>query len=357
MFEIQNSINEQIENYKKQFKLNIGILVEKGKLKEAEELVNEYEKLASDDIEIYSIKGVIYISQEKYQEAEEILKRGLSICKDFDIMYNLAYLYILQGKNDLAKSFCAQAILEANDAESQQSVVDLYRLLGINKTKAEIIQEANFQKYYELANEMRSKGNWSDAALYYGIAYRYCKDEELRKILESLNSEKDASKDIFYVAVNNLKKRFIILSSCGWGDVYQRPHQIARSLAKFGNEVIFICPTQKLVVNSKEITGTDITNYCLNNYRVVDGVKIYYPLIIEYNGELICNNYLDLIQNILNISTDAHKTVIITYMPYQVEVIKQLKGDYFHIYECVDDHTILSMRFGDTRKMFYGNRS
>jgi len=55
MFEIQNNnIDEQIESYKKQFKLNIGILVEKGMLKEAEELVNEYEKLVSDDIEIYS---------------------------------------------------------------------------------------------------------------------------------------------------------------------------------------------------------------------------------------------------------------------------------------------------------------
>lgn len=350
MFETQNSTSKKMEIYKKQFKDNIKILIEKGMLKEAEELINEYKEIASDDIEIYSIKGVIYISQQRYQEAEEILKEGLSIQEDFDIMYNLAYLYILQGKYDLAKNLCDQAILKTDDRESQQSLVDLYRLLGINKTKAEIIEEANFQRYYSLANEMKSKGNWSDASLYYGIAYRYCKDDELKKELEKLNSENDASKNIFYVAANNLKKRFIILSSCGWGDVYQRPHHIARSLAKFGNEVIFICPAQKAVVNSGEVSAADITNYCLNNYRVVDGVKIYFPLIVEYDGRLICNNYLDLVQNILSIPTDAYKTVVITYMPYQVEVIKQLKGDYFHIYECVDDHTDIEYAFWGQKK-------
>lgn len=350
MGEMNKNINIKMEIYKKQFKENIKVLIEKGMLKEAEELIDEYKTIAGDDIEIYSIKGVIYISQQRYQEAEEILKEGLLIQEDFDIMYNLAYLYVLQGKYDLAKNLCDRAILKADDMESQQSLVDLYRLLGINKTKAEIIEEANFKRYYSLANEMKSKGIWSDASLYYGIAYRYCKDDELKKELEKLNSENDTSKNIFYVAANNLKKRFVILSSCGWGDVYQRPHHIARSLVKFGNEVLFICPAQKVTVNSERISVVDITNYCLNNYKVIDGVKIYFPLIVEYEGQLICNNYLDLVQNLLDIPTDAYKTVVITYMPYQVEVIKQLKGDYFHIYECVDDHTDVEYAFWGHKK-------
>jgi len=345
---INKIINMKIEKYKKQFKENIKILIEKGMFEEADQLINQYEELVSNDIEIYSIKAVIYISQQKYQEAEEILKEGLSIQEDFDIIYNLAYLYTLQGKYDVAKNICDQAILEVNK-ENQQSLMDLYKILGINKTKSEIIEEVSFEKYYKLANEMESKGNWSDAVLCYGMAYRYCKDDNLREKLKRIKLESGASKNIFCLAANNLKKRFIILSSCGWGDVYQRPHHIARSLAKFGNEVIFICPPQK-VVDDRGLSEEVITNYCLNNYRTVDGVKIYFPLAVEYDDKLISSNYLDLVQNILNMPTDTYNTVVITYMPYQVEVIKQLKGDFFHIYECVDDHTDIEHAFWGQKK-------
>ena len=349
MFQNQNNTVRQMEIYKNQFKDNIKLLIEKGMLNEAEELINEYEKIVKDDIEIYSIKGVVYISQHRYEEAEIILKNGLAMQRDFDIMYNLAYLYIMQGKNDLAKNLCDQAILMTHDKKSQDALLELYRLIGMSKSKEEIIQEASFQVYYSMANQLKSQGNWSDASLYYGIAYKYCNDEKIKKEIEKQNSINDASKNIFYVAANNSRKRFIILSSCGWSDVYQRPHHIARSLAKFGNEVIYICPAQKIAVNSGEVSTNDIMNYCLNNYKIIDDVRVYFPLVAEYEGRIICNNYLDLVQNILDAPTDAHKSVVITYMPYQVEVIKQLKGDYFHIYECVDDHS-------DMKYVFWGHK-
>ena len=35
-------------------------------------------------------------------------------------------------------------------------------------------------------------------------------------------------------------RQFIILSSCPWGDMHQRPHQMAKALAKLGHKVTFI---------------------------------------------------------------------------------------------------------------------
>ena len=164
MFQNQNNTVRQMEIYKNQFKDNIKLLIEKGMLNEAEELINEYEKIVKDDIEIYSIKGVVYISQHRYEEAEIILKNGLAMQRDFDIMYNLAYLYIMQGKNDLAKNLCDQAILMTHDKKSQDALLELYRLIGMSKSKEEIIQEASFQVYYSMANQLKSQGNWSDAS-------------------------------------------------------------------------------------------------------------------------------------------------------------------------------------------------
>ena len=39
----------------------------------------------------------------------------------------------------------------------------------MSKSKEEIIQEASFQVYYSMANQLKSQGNWSDASLYYGL--------------------------------------------------------------------------------------------------------------------------------------------------------------------------------------------
>ena len=78
----------------KGIKDNINRLIENGYLKEAEELLHEYQKINSNDIEIYSIRAVIRIMEGKLIEAENIINNGLKIDNNnFDLNYNLAYLY------------------------------------------------------------------------------------------------------------------------------------------------------------------------------------------------------------------------------------------------------------------------
>lgn len=85
--------NADFDKYKSEVKENIKILVENGMLKEAKEAIKEYEKIIEDDIDIYSIKGVIAMMEGDMDGAERLFKAGLAIdSKNLDLLYNLEYL-------------------------------------------------------------------------------------------------------------------------------------------------------------------------------------------------------------------------------------------------------------------------
>lgn len=198
---------------------------------------------------------------------------------------------------------------------------------------------------YAVASE--HLGYLSDSALYYGLTYRYTNDSQLREELSQIYNENQeiALNQIYETAAYGNSKTFIIMSSCGWGDIQQRMHHISKSLVKFGHEVIFIEPSVNANVTEGEdnLTVHDLTKYSLDNIRMENGVNVLQPISVIKNRNLI-NNYADLVQNILHASLHE-KPVIITYMPYQVTVLEQITGEFYHIYDCVDDHTDLEYAF------------
>lgn len=65
-----------------------------GKLNEAKMLIEEYDKKIKYDPGIYSFKAIISIMENNLTDAEDILVRGLILdIKNFDLLYNLAYVY------------------------------------------------------------------------------------------------------------------------------------------------------------------------------------------------------------------------------------------------------------------------
>lgn len=108
--------SEELEIYKKQLKVNIQSLVEQGLLKEAKVIITEYEEIVKDDVDIYSIKGVIAMMEGDMDEAEEILKKGLNIqFFNYDLLYNLAYLYEIQEKHITAYRYYKKIIKVADE--------------------------------------------------------------------------------------------------------------------------------------------------------------------------------------------------------------------------------------------------
>ncbi|MFP4697151.1 MAG: hypothetical protein ACLFMO_00440 [Eubacteriales bacterium] len=125
----------------KNSKKNIQVLIEKGLLNEAQDMVKEYEKIIEKDIEIYSIKAVIAMMNADIIHAEKILKKGLSIdCTNFDLNYNLAYLYQSTEKKELAIEYYKKAFKNA-DKQDEDAVFNILKELGVKESKEEILKE------------------------------------------------------------------------------------------------------------------------------------------------------------------------------------------------------------------------
>lgn len=107
----------------KRIKQNIELLINDKRFDEAKSLIDEYKKIKPDDIEIYSMEGIIFMTQGKLNEAEEILKHGLDIDScNFDLNYNLAYVYGEQKKYDDSLKYYEQALKNCSDENMKKEI-------------------------------------------------------------------------------------------------------------------------------------------------------------------------------------------------------------------------------------------
>ncbi|MDK2804609.1 MAG: hypothetical protein PWR23_1617 [Peptostreptococcaceae bacterium] len=114
----KSSVKEELEAYKKQFKENIQSLIEQGLLQEAKNMVEEYEKIVKDDVDIYSIKGVVAMMEGDMDGAERVLHEGYEIKPfNFDILYNIAYLYEINEKYITAYRYYKKALKLADEKD------------------------------------------------------------------------------------------------------------------------------------------------------------------------------------------------------------------------------------------------
>ena len=326
-------------------------MIENGSLSQAKELLIQYDKIASNEIDVYSIKGVIAMLEGDLSGAEYTLRKGLAHDEtDFDLLFNLGYLYELADDITQAIKYYKKSLVNSKDITQEEDAYKVLLKLGLTGKIGDIKDNCLSENFYEQAFTQEENGNKSDAAINYGFAYKYSKDTSKKAEIADHVNKNEVLKHIFDVAVKSEKRRFIILSSCGWADIYQRMHHISRSLVKFGNEVIYVTPS--ITING-EISTTDLddlNNYSLENMRVVEGVKIYTPVAKTYNGIVQACNYNSLTQHLLDDNAELKKTVFITYMPYQVNTINEMKGDFFHIYDCVDDHSDIEYAFWGNKK-------
>lgn len=105
-------LSDELKNKKEDAKERIKEMIDGGNLLRAHKLICEYEKVQKDDVEIISMKAVIAIMENHLNEAESIIKAGLLIePENFDLLYNLKYIYEARGeaeKADLIEKRIAQ---------------------------------------------------------------------------------------------------------------------------------------------------------------------------------------------------------------------------------------------------------
>lgn len=104
-------MNEKENDVLSQLKNNIKTLIENDNLLVAKELLKQYKNIVTDDIEIYSIEAVIFMKENRYYEALDLLIEGLELdSRNFDLLYNVAYIYEKIEQYDEAIDFYEKTI-------------------------------------------------------------------------------------------------------------------------------------------------------------------------------------------------------------------------------------------------------
>lgn len=131
--------NELVE-HGKTIKVKIEELINLNNFSEAEELITQYNQIIKDDPEIYSHLGVIRILQENYIEAITILKKGLEIDSyNFDILYNLGYLYNISGDVETSLNCYKKALNVCMDESIKDELASLIK--EIKATNKELLEK------------------------------------------------------------------------------------------------------------------------------------------------------------------------------------------------------------------------
>lgn len=136
--------NNIIKQYKIKVKQTISEIINNGQFLKAKELINEYEKTIKNDMEIYSMKAVIAIMEDRLDNAEEVLREGLSIDSNYyDLLYNMAYLQQLKENHFLANYFNEEAkrVLNKENYE-KESIIKILAKKNKYSSKEEKIKNA-----------------------------------------------------------------------------------------------------------------------------------------------------------------------------------------------------------------------
>lgn len=117
-------------------------LIEIGEIELAKELVDKYKDLLKDDVDIYSIRGIIAMIEGEMRKAEEILLEGYIVDNNnFDLLYNLGYLYGSTEKHENSFKFYTEAKDNCNDEEVKKELSDKIDYIKNQYKLEEKIQE------------------------------------------------------------------------------------------------------------------------------------------------------------------------------------------------------------------------
>jgi FkbM family methyltransferase len=146
-------LNSELELLKQEIKNRITEFVQTNQLEDAKRLIDEYESMIQFDIEIYSIKGVIALLENDYEQAEVILKEGIVLDGEyFDILYNLAYLYEMTGRYADAVRFYKRSLKYCKDYQLKEQIEETLKRISVeNNFRSDVIKLENFKKVLVIA--------------------------------------------------------------------------------------------------------------------------------------------------------------------------------------------------------------
>lgn len=133
---------------------NIEILINNNKIDEAEIIVNEISELRKVDDVILGLKGIIAILRNELDNAAKYLLEAYEINKfNFDILYNLAYVYEMKEEHETALYYYSLAIEDVFDENMKKQIEG--RMLEIKSTNPNIVAKRKKKIVFLIRAEMR----------------------------------------------------------------------------------------------------------------------------------------------------------------------------------------------------------
>lgn len=115
--------NNEILDRSEVIKSKLESLISEGRITEAKTILGVYESAMPNDIDIYSIKSVIFSIEGRIKEAKDTILNGLRMqpfCKD--LIYNLAYIYEQEGNYQGAYETYLDCFNSENIPEVEEAV-------------------------------------------------------------------------------------------------------------------------------------------------------------------------------------------------------------------------------------------
>lgn len=148
---------KEVEEYKAQVKNTIKQLIDMNQIEDAKSIIDDYGSIMVKDAEMYSMQGVIAILEDRINDAELIFQQARELAPYwFDVMYNLAYIYELQGQycKAIIHYKKAKRLVQYNIEEKSKAENALAKLLQMHQEN--IQQEKSNNKIYEYLDSIKT---------------------------------------------------------------------------------------------------------------------------------------------------------------------------------------------------------
>jgi len=208
---------KDLVQYQQQVKEEINQFIENEKPIEAGLLIAKYEQLIINDVEIYSMKAIVAMMEQRADDAEKILYDGLfTDATNFDLWYNLAHLYEICEKSAQAYSIYSKLIEKNWKPEHrpllENSLERVTSTLDANTNVPKSLQEIKIlQGTMEIANQMytmnealQKKGYNARSINYYPSYLGYQND--LTISFDGCKTDEEAVEKINVFAKNAIKE-------------------------------------------------------------------------------------------------------------------------------------------------------
>ena len=147
------SVMEELELHKETILSTIKDALNTGTFDLARDLIDEYEDIVGLDASICSAKAIVLMVENRFEEAEAVLQRGLELePNNADLLFNMGYLNETQNNLTRASQYYKHARMSTDDRELHKELDELISQLDKKVKSIEVVSEhVSSDRDYKLA--------------------------------------------------------------------------------------------------------------------------------------------------------------------------------------------------------------